>query len=378
MNNSLRWPGIVLVGIVNLFRRHYPFLVVGGLLLQKADIKNFCMVVLALLLCHLTINLAQHYMALQKFQLMYQDFFVKAKKPIDSYKLSNYFNVEEIKKFFAMFGMNPYLKMFHRDINDAVCIIDSRSLGPELISDLVCISRPMFQSYIFIKQSPNQMMPAIEKLKIAHEVGHFALSPLYLSARRTGGLFLALIFGILVFRFVNLSAIPFWLKIFYGFILIIRSIDWVFLWLPTSLKDEMYADLFALFLLNKEEKNIVWQRFSSPRYKPELFFRNSKIIRPFTKRRTKMFMKNLQATLEENELNYIERTITNMEIPLATRFVISLFWCTFYFSFGFYLKNGLHINLIFWGAIDVIILLMVITLQIFNTRADRQLLRFIG
>lgn len=371
MGKLFRWDWITFTSIFTLLRRHYPFLVIAGILVHKFTLKNIVVTILAFLICHFLLNFAQHYKALQQFWLMYKDFLTtKGSAVIRSYRPSDYFDPHLIDSFFKKFAINPYLLIFHKNIDEAVRIIDSRTLGPEIIADVVCISRPMFKSYILIRQAPTDEQSPIQRLIIAHEIGHFALSPLFLTARRTGGLFLTGLLFFFITNFVDFNLMPIWLIIFYTLLFFIRVFNWTILWLPTSLRDEMYADLFALYLLSPEERKAIWERFTSPRYKPASFFRNSKIIASYTNRRTAMFMKNLQTTAEGNATDYIESTIRSIEDPIIIQFGLNLFWCSVYFSLGFFLHHSLVLNFWPWCIAAVITLFITALFQFFNSCAD--------
>jgi hypothetical protein len=381
MNKIWRFDFVSIAGIFNLLRKHYPCLLFFAMFFSAPGWNTLGCAMMVLLLSQFIINIRQLLQAYLTLSQIGKDFlsnkiYRQMDKPFTRYPLSSYLDAEQMAEIFNRTFLNPLIKLFHQNMDEAVCIIKFRNNGNLLCSNLVCYARPMFVSYIFVKQAPTPDINPMEKLKIAHEIGHFALSPLYLSERRTGGILLFLLFSSLIYIVVDFHHVPLILIIAYVIVFLLKFYTWMLEWLPVSFKDEIYADLFSLYALTAAEKNALRKRFYSPAYNRLRYFGNTKMPRFQIEQRATLFLQNLDLGTSEQVGQMYNEAVAVAEKPLPVLFAINIFWCCFYLLPGFFISSETLVSFGSFAILNTVALIMLILLWWFNNYLDRKLLYY--
>jgi hypothetical protein len=166
--------------------------------------------------------------------------------------------------------------------------------------------------------------------------------------------------------------------VLYFVVLVIIAKNWILAWLNNDFKDEVYADLFALYSLTAQEQVKLYERFSSKRYNYKAIFSNKKMLRIYMEKRIKIFLENLIYAYKGNINGMFNNTITQVEHSFSFLVIKNLFWLVLYFSIGLFASKNVSFHKHELLVMVVVTLSLIILLFMANLRSEKKIISILN
>ena len=337
--NALRdRPVACYVSAICFFHWHWmsPFIIFFGFVLNQMLIELFSksrVFFTQIKIVNGYLNVYEQYLStgLQADKYLVSDYLTWQYEDIDTWFL---------KKFTGLMGIDAF------SINDIVnvyCIRSSHAIS----GNLTCYSAPPLSAYVFFNEPPSDHMGPFQKFSLLHELGHACLVFLSGTAYSAHCIKLYLAYFIFMLALLNWRTLPVWCYICIGLVLLFALVEKLLIWSTKKLKDEIFADDFAIGYLDEDDVqglSVLLNKYAGIFVDRELNEMDNRV-------RLKLLAKNIELMKDGKEDERIEATFGSIYKP---SFLLLIFTCVSVALPAIYSKPP-SISLLIWTGVAMLV-----------------------